>query len=1347
MRHRILACLVTGLICSSAFALIPRHQPSRFDDRAKELPGAVLGVRAMTLEELPAADPLRAGWTAFVAGNGGWAVHLDHRTGMPVLAQGTGIPWLAGPANDIAAVRDVAPLDLLEARARAFLADHSVVLGSWASQLVLDRDASGPFGDNGWVVTFRQVVNGVPVEGARIDFRLVGGNMVSFGASRWAHVDTPARPLLGADEARAAVLDYLGVNGGDVEEIAAPSLRLLPVDPNGVRAGEWAGVRGRGIAHLLVWRTVVQAPGEEQRWQLDVDARLGTVLAMKDTTLYDTAKGGVYPASSDQIPPDGVEQAGLPMPWADISVDGTAGSPTTAHGGYTCGPIGAAVRTTLNGPYVKINDACGAVNEAVLCGGALDLGVGSGTDTNCTVAPGASAGNTRASRTCFYHVNREKERMRYWLPDNAWLKAQVTVNSNVNATCNATWGGALNMYKAGNGCRNTCELKGVFAHELGHGMDENDGGGYDDPTEAYADVVGFFEARASCVGRGFQDSQCGGYGDACLNCTGVRDQDWNQHVSHTPATPQGFATNNCGSGDGPCGKEQHCEAYVSAEAVFDLAYRDLPASGLDADSSWQLAERLWYQSRKGSGGNAYNCTLPNSDGCGATSWYTKLRTADDDDGNLANGTPHAAAIYAAFARHNIACGAATDTTNRNSSGCPTLAATTVALSREGDGLRLDWTAVPNATRYRVFRDDLGCSGAQVAIADVNAPETTYFDASLTSGIDISYRVQGVGSNAACESPVSNCATLSFQPLLGKASFRSPSYGCGATATIEVDDGNATTSTLRVNVWSDVERTPETLTLAATAPGSGTYRGTIALTTAAPTAGDGLLSVTDGAQLSVEYVDADNGSGQVQAAFATAAADCSTLPANTVRVTDITDDSATIRWNTAEATTGVVQWGATTALGSTASDSSFGTAHSVKLTGLAECGRYYFRVQSSDKAGNQATLDAGGTPFAFNLYQIPGFFRDDFEATTGWTLEGEWQINAPQGKGSNNPDPTAAFSGTKVLGHDLTGLGARAGDYEKSINQRASSPTLNATGKSGLEIKFRRWLNTYLQATGYVEYRIGSGTWNVLWQSSTTFGQRESAWSSQTIALPSAVNNAASFQIAFRLNAGSNNTGASSWNVDRVVVRQASDPAAAACGGCGGVPSFGGVTALADQNPCAAGGGVTVTWDAAASWGTGATGTYSVYRDVVPNFTPAAGNRIATGVAATTYADAAAVDGTTYYYLVRAENDQACGGGPANGGAVDTNTVYRSITPASAQSAPGAVAGLQLQQPVGNDLRLLWTGTGDPAYHVYRSASAQTPGPKLADAPAPLYLDAGAASDGATWFYLVRGTNACGTEGP
>ena len=70
------------------------------------------------------------------------------------------------------------------------------------------------------------------------------------------------------------------------------------------------------------------------------------------------------------------------------------------------------------------------------------------------------------------------------------------------------------------------------------------GGGKDRPGEAYADITAFVTTHASCVGRGFRATTCAGYGDTCLTCTGIRDQDWDQHASHTPATPAGFVTDH-----------------------------------------------------------------------------------------------------------------------------------------------------------------------------------------------------------------------------------------------------------------------------------------------------------------------------------------------------------------------------------------------------------------------------------------------------------------------------------------------------------------------------------------------------------------------------------------------------------------------------------------------------------------------------------------------------------------------------------------------------------------------------------------------------------------------------------
>ncbi|MDP8203940.1 MAG: hypothetical protein P9L95_05360, partial [Candidatus Tenebribacter mawsonii] len=47
------------------------------------------------------------------------------------------------------------------------------------------------------------------------------------------------------------------------------------------------------------------------------------------------------------------------------------------------------------------------------------------------------------------------------------------------------------------------------------------------------------------------------------------------------------------------------------------------------------------------------------------------------------------------------------------------------------------------------------------------------------------------------------------------------------------------------------------------------------------------------------------------------------------------------------------------------------------------------------------------------------WEDGFEELTGWSLNGEFQIDSPQGLGGEygNPDPTSAYAGSNVLGVD------------------------------------------------------------------------------------------------------------------------------------------------------------------------------------------------------------------------------------------------------------------------------------------------------------------------------------------
>jgi len=77
-----------------------------------------------------------------------------------------------------------------------------------------------------------------------------------------------------------------------------------------------------------------------------------------------------------------------------------------------------------------------------------------------------------------------------------------------------------------------------------------------------------------------------------------------------------------------------------------------------------------------------------------------------------------------------------------------------------------------------------------------------------------------------------------------------------------------------------------------------------------------------------------------------------------------DYTAIITWITDEPSDSVVNYGTTTALGNTTSDSTLVTNHQIILTDLQFDKTYYYEVQSTDQDGNTATDDNNGSYFTF-----------------------------------------------------------------------------------------------------------------------------------------------------------------------------------------------------------------------------------------------------------------------------------------------------------------------------------------------------------------------------------------------
>ncbi|MFB3851832.1 MAG: proprotein convertase P-domain-containing protein, partial [Acidobacteriota bacterium] len=457
---------------------------------------------------------------------------------------------------------------------------------------------------------------------------------------------------------------------------------------------------------------------------------------------------------------------------------------------------------------------------------------------------------------------------------------------------------------------------------------------------------------------------CDGYGDCCLDCSGVRDADWDKHASHTPWTIANYGTvwSGCDSGNyfGPCGKEDHCESGIATQALWDLAVRDLPAyCGMDITSSWQLIDRLWYTSMP-SMGDMYTCTPPTSNGCGGSSLFNLFRAIDDDGDGTANGTPHAQGIFQAFNRHNIACGAAGDASNQNQTSCPSLTITTLIGTAGSNSAVLNWSEVANATRYFIFKNDTSCDSGFIKIATVNAPTTTYTDTTGTNGITSYYRIQAATANDSCVSAMSNCVAVTPQPCAGTIRTNRSVYNCSDSIEITVTDSTVTLP-VQVEFWSDTDSTHKFATL--TDAGSANYTGTIATVTGA--AGANEVQVSNGDTIYLRYSDPDYCGTSNVAVETTALIDCVAPVISNVAVSNITGNSATITFETNEAaTSSVVYDTAVPPALNTANSSNLLTSHSITLTNLNECTRYYFFVRATDFAGNISEENNGGSYFNF-----------------------------------------------------------------------------------------------------------------------------------------------------------------------------------------------------------------------------------------------------------------------------------------------------------------------------------------------------------------------------------------------
>lgn len=443
-----------------------------------------------------------------------------------------------------------------------------------------------------WYVRYRQTFHGVPLAFADWEFRVRDGRLIAFGAD--AHrvpEGTPTRPRLVAAAAREAARAGLEFDPASDRLEGGDRLWLVPIaEPSGVR-------------YRLAYEVEVRIADPPASWATLVDAENGTVLWRHDrvrAVVSGTVTGDVHLVLPTDPPTT------RPMAHETVSVDN--GDVTTDAAGFYSGAASgsAKVISKLSGPYCVADRPGPDASFTVTV-----------TDPASVNIAWTTANSLDAERDGFYHVNLVHDYLKGIDPgftgNDYPMACRVEITSDV---CNAYWDGSgLNFYAAGGGCPSMATLPDVVYHEYGHGVNDNL---YRQAGISYGMINGaLHEGLADALAALLQDDSDVGQGFFGPG-TVLRS------VDNTLRWPEDR------SGD------PHATGLIVAGAVWDMR----EALGL------ALATHLSHFAKYG---------VPDDldDGIAMNEYFLETLVADDDDGDLSNGTPHFAQINAAFNAHGI----------------------------------------------------------------------------------------------------------------------------------------------------------------------------------------------------------------------------------------------------------------------------------------------------------------------------------------------------------------------------------------------------------------------------------------------------------------------------------------------------------------------------------------------------------------------------------------------------------------------------------------------------------------------------------------------------------------------
>jgi len=350
------------------------------------------------------------------------------------------------------------------------------------------------------------------------------------------------------------------------------------------------------VSYALAWE--VTAWRSERQIVVNVDAHSGRVIGGYDANHYDyTGK------ATNLVDERTVGDAIVELPAAHLRLHANRGGVTTDRDGTfrmrgAAGPV--MVMANLQGDYVTVHNV----------GGPEAQFTGMMRPEKQYALEWTESRSTPQERDVFHGVNRTNRFVSTVFPDNAWINAPLLANVDLPRNCNAFWNGkSINFFVEGNGCNNSGRIFDVIAHEWGHGLDQNlpgdnlDGG----LGEFIGDMLSFIQTNSHLIGPGF-----------LTDGRPVRDLEDPAFECYDPKK-----------------KGVHAKGQLLGTVMWDV-FNDLEKSGLTGEPLKRIMLR------------------PIAIAQTRAQWYRAMLAVDDDDGNLANGTPHECLIYNQFKAHS--CG-------------------------------------------------------------------------------------------------------------------------------------------------------------------------------------------------------------------------------------------------------------------------------------------------------------------------------------------------------------------------------------------------------------------------------------------------------------------------------------------------------------------------------------------------------------------------------------------------------------------------------------------------------------------------------------------------------------------